>query len=199
MQQRVVFRQGSPQIALIRYNTPKYRMVVRFTNKDVICQIANATVAGDVVVAAARAQELKNYGLEVGLTNYAAAYATGLLLARRVLTKFELADTYKGAEEVTGQLSACTPAACILLCWFWCAAVLRGWLSVAAARGVCVQALSSALHFHKGQYTPDLQLVPARTLRVQSCAAADRRQVPAQVRTTTLRRLMMAHAPSERC
>jgi large subunit ribosomal protein L5e len=33
--------------------------------------------------------------LQVGLNNYSAAYATGLLLARRVLTKFGLADTYK--------------------------------------------------------------------------------------------------------
>ncbi|KAK9791578.1 hypothetical protein WJX73_000136 [Symbiochloris irregularis] len=86
-----------------KYNTPKYRLVVRFTNKDVICQITNATVAGDVVIAQARSRELKRYGLEVGLTNYAAAYATGLLIARRVLTKFELADTYTGVEEATGE------------------------------------------------------------------------------------------------
>lgn len=96
-----------------RYNTPKYRMIVRFTNKDVITQIANAAVAGDVIVAQARSQELKNYGLTVGLTNYAAAYATGLLLARRVLTKFDLADTYTGAEEVTGG-AACLPWT---ICW----------------------------------------------------------------------------------
>lgn len=79
-----------------RYNTPKYRFVVRFTNKDVICQVAYATVAGDVIVASAYSHELVNYGLSVGLTNYSATYATGLLLARRVLTKFGLADTYVG-------------------------------------------------------------------------------------------------------
>ena len=76
--------------------------MVRFSNKNVICQIANAAVAGDVIVAQATSQELKRYGLTVGLTNYAATYATGLLLARIVLTKFDLADTYKGAEEITG-------------------------------------------------------------------------------------------------
>ncbi|BDA49617.1 60S ribosomal protein L5 [Coccomyxa sp. Obi] len=86
-----------------KYNTPKYRFVVRFTNKDVICQIAYATVAGDVIVASAYSHELANYGLTVGLTNYAATYATGLLLARRVLTKFGLADTYVGQEEATGE------------------------------------------------------------------------------------------------
>lgn len=82
--------------ALCRYNTPKYRLVVRFTNRDVVCQVAYATVAGDVIVAAAYSHELPKYGLTVGLTNYAATYATGLLLARRVLTKFGLADKYVG-------------------------------------------------------------------------------------------------------
>ena len=47
-------------------------------------------MAGDVIIAAAYSHELPGFGLDAGLTNYAAAYATGLLLARRVLTKFEL-------------------------------------------------------------------------------------------------------------
>lgn len=79
--------------------------MVRFTNKDVICQIAYATVAGDVIVASAYSHELANYGLSVGLTNYAATYATGLLLARRVLTKFGLADTYVGQVQLPGLIS----------------------------------------------------------------------------------------------
>jgi large subunit ribosomal protein L5e len=82
-----------------KYNTPKYRMTVRFSNKDITCQIQYATIAGDIVVAAAYAHELPHFGLKMGLTNYAAAYCTGLLLARRVLTKFGLADTYKGLED----------------------------------------------------------------------------------------------------
>lgn len=59
-------------------------MIVRFTNKDIICQVAYAKIEGDVVVCAAYAHELPRYGVKVGLTNYAAAYCTGLLLARRV-------------------------------------------------------------------------------------------------------------------
>ena len=35
-----------------KYNTPKYRLVVRFTNTDVVCQVAYATLSGDVVVSA---------------------------------------------------------------------------------------------------------------------------------------------------
>lgn len=70
-----------------KYNTHKYRLIVRFSHKDVTCQIAYSTIAGDVIVASAYAHELPKYGLEVGLTNYSAAYAVGLLVARRVLTK----------------------------------------------------------------------------------------------------------------
>jgi len=53
-------------------------------------------------MAAAYSHELKNFGMPAGLANYAAAYATGLLLARRVLTKLNLADKYKGTAKVDG-------------------------------------------------------------------------------------------------
>ena len=59
-------------------------MIVRVSNKDITCQIAYAHLKGDFVVCAAYASELPKYGIKVGLTNYAAAYCTGLLLARRV-------------------------------------------------------------------------------------------------------------------
>jgi len=85
-----------------KYNTPKYRMIVRFTNKDIICQVAYAKIEGDVVICAAYAHELPKYGVKVGLTNYAAAYCTGLLLARRVLNKFKLDSVYEGQTEVDG-------------------------------------------------------------------------------------------------
>lgn len=86
-----------------KYNTPKYRLVVRFTNRDIVCQIAYATLSGDVVVASAYSHELPRYGLKVGLTNYAAAYATGLLLARRTLQKFGLDTVYEGNTEDVGE------------------------------------------------------------------------------------------------
>ncbi|KAG2264201.1 hypothetical protein Bca52824_071280 [Brassica carinata] len=41
-----------------KYNTPKYRYVVRFTNKDIIAQIVSATITGDIVLASAYAHEL---------------------------------------------------------------------------------------------------------------------------------------------
>lgn len=86
-----------------KYNTPKYRLIVRFTNKDIICQIAYARIQGDVIVSAAYAHELPRYGVKVGLTNYAAAYCTGLLIARRTLKKYELDGMYAGQTEVDGE------------------------------------------------------------------------------------------------
>merc|ERR1711913_54980 len=86
-----------------KYNTPKYRLIVRFTNKDIVCQIAYARIEGDVIVCAAYAHELPRYGVKVGLTNYAAAYCTGLLLARRLLKKFGLDQTYEGQVEPDGE------------------------------------------------------------------------------------------------
>ncbi|KAG5224791.1 hypothetical protein OIU76_023493 [Salix suchowensis] len=93
-----------------KYNTPKYRFVVRFTNKDIIAQITSATIAGDIVLASAYAHELPRYGLEVGLANYAAAYCTGLLLARRVLKMLEMDEEYEGNVEATGEDYSVEPA-----------------------------------------------------------------------------------------
>lgn len=87
-----------------KYQSPKYRLVVRFTNKFVICQIVYAQIDGDRVLCAASSAELPKYGLKVGLKNYAAAYCTGLLVARRLLEKVGLADTYEGNTEVDGEV-----------------------------------------------------------------------------------------------
>jgi large subunit ribosomal protein L5e len=86
-----------------KYNSPKYRFVVRFTNRDVICQIAYSKIVGDVILASAYSHELPKYGIKLGLTNYAACYATGLLCARRVLSKLKLADKYEGKTKVDGE------------------------------------------------------------------------------------------------
>jgi len=85
-----------------KYNTPKYRMIVRISNKDICCQIAYARLEGDRVLAAAYSHELPKYGVKCGLTNYAAAYCTGLLLARRVLKQLNLDSLYEGQTKVDG-------------------------------------------------------------------------------------------------
>lgn len=89
-----------------KYQSPKYRLVVRFSNKQVTCQIAYALIDGDRILAQATSKELGRYGLTVGLKNYAAAYCTGLLCARRLLQKIGLDDVYEGNTEVDGAISS---------------------------------------------------------------------------------------------
>jgi len=84
-----------------KYKTPKYRLVVRKSHRDITCQIFSADLTHDVCIASAYSHELARYGVNVGLTNYAAAYCTGLLLARRINTKFSL--PYEGNGEVNGE------------------------------------------------------------------------------------------------
>jgi len=90
-----------------KYNSPKYRFVVRFSNKKVTCQVVFSEVTGDKVMCAAYSTELAKHGVKVGFKNYAAAYATGLLCARRLLTKVGLAAKYDGIgdEEANGELN----------------------------------------------------------------------------------------------
>ncbi|KAH0532542.1 hypothetical protein TsFJ059_001220 [Trichoderma semiorbis] len=88
-----------------KYNAPKYRLVVRFTNKDIVMQIVSSEISGDKVLVAAYAHELKAYGINHGLTNWSAAYATGLLIARRVLTKLGLDKDFVGVEEADGEFT----------------------------------------------------------------------------------------------
>lgn len=87
-----------------KYNTPKYRIIVRITNTDVIAQVAYARIEGDIVMSCAYSHELPRYGVKVGLTNYAACYCTGLLLARRLLKKLKLDKLYPGQTEVDGEM-----------------------------------------------------------------------------------------------
>merc|ERR1719316_635113 len=87
-----------------KYQSPKYRLVVRFTNTKVICQIAYALVDGDRILCQAQSTELGRYGLTVGLKNYAAAYCTGLLCARRLLQKVGLDELYEGNDDPDGEV-----------------------------------------------------------------------------------------------
>jgi large subunit ribosomal protein L5e len=87
-----------------KYQSPKYRLVVRFTNKQVICQIAYSLVDGDRILCQATSNELERYGLKIGLKNYSAAYCTGLLVSRRLLQKVGLDDVYEGNTEVDGSV-----------------------------------------------------------------------------------------------
>jgi len=90
-----------------KYNSPKYRLVVRLSNQDVTAQIAYATLSSDVIMTAAYSHELSTYGANIykkaGQKNFAAAYATGLLVARRVLTKLGMDKLYEGQTKPDGK------------------------------------------------------------------------------------------------
>jgi len=88
-----------------KYNAPKYRLVVRFTNRDIIMQIVTSEISGDKIFCAAYSHELRAYGITHGLTNWAAAYATGLLIARRALRKLGLDQDFAGVEEPDGEFT----------------------------------------------------------------------------------------------
>ena len=85
-----------------KYDSKKYRLVVRRTCSKFIAQIIYSTMTGDKVFCAAESDELRNHGLTAGLTNYSAAYCTGLLLARRLLKQVGLAEMYKATADVNG-------------------------------------------------------------------------------------------------
>lgn len=87
-----------------RYATKKYRFVPRISNRKIICQVNYATPNGDRVICEANSTELTRFGLTAGLTNYAAAYCTGLLCARRLLKKLGMDEIYKGVTEVDGNV-----------------------------------------------------------------------------------------------
>ncbi|MCJ1326864.1 60S ribosomal protein L5 [Thelotrema lepadinum] len=88
-----------------KYNAPKYRLVVRFSNRDITAQIVSSDIEGDKVFMHAYAHELKAYGIKHGLTSWPAGYALGLLIARRTLKKLEMDEHFEGVQEPDGEYS----------------------------------------------------------------------------------------------
>ena len=87
-----------------KYDSKKYRFVVRRTNRRILCSIVYSTIQGDHTIVSADSAELRKHGLNCGLTNYASAYCVGLLTARRLLTLKKMADMYKGNDKIDGTL-----------------------------------------------------------------------------------------------
>lgn len=75
-----------------KYNSPRFRFVVRFSNQSVTCQVIFADIKKDNVLCSAHSSELTSYGIPAGHKNYAAAYCTGLLCAKRLLTTMKFTD-----------------------------------------------------------------------------------------------------------
>ena len=75
-EEQIVWTQSTSRCFLtnqnVPSNAPKYRLVVRFSNKQIIVQIAYARLQGDFVLTSATSKELPRYGINHGLTNWAA-------------------------------------------------------------------------------------------------------------------------------
>lgn len=67
-----------------KYNAPKYRLVVRFTNKQIIVQIVYARLQGDFVLCAATSKELPRYGINHGLTNWTAGVYIAIVSSAKI-------------------------------------------------------------------------------------------------------------------
>ncbi|NLX48541.1 MAG: 50S ribosomal protein L18 [Methanospirillum sp.] len=61
------------------------RMVVRRTNRQVICQLVRAEMDGDRTLVAASSLELEKFGYAGATANTPAAYLTGMLFAKKAL------------------------------------------------------------------------------------------------------------------
>jgi large subunit ribosomal protein L18 len=60
------------------------RVIIRPSSKNITCQVANARLQGDMIVAAATSKELvKDYGWTFGTGNLPCAYLTGYLLGKK--------------------------------------------------------------------------------------------------------------------
>lgn len=88
---------------LNKYGTPKFRLVSRITSHKVIAQVVYSMQKGDFTIAQATSAELSKWGLTTGFTSYSAAYATGLLVARRLLHKLQMGSMFPGVKDVDGK------------------------------------------------------------------------------------------------
>ncbi len=70
------------RLVLLKSGLP--RLVVRVSNKSVQAQLVTYEADGDIVLATARATDLKKLGWTSATGNIPAAYATGLLLASKL-------------------------------------------------------------------------------------------------------------------
>jgi large subunit ribosomal protein L5e len=70
-----------------KYNSPKYRIVVRLSKRNIICQFVNSNIEGDRVINAFYSNKLLSFGIPFGLTNFPSAYACGIFLSKKILAR----------------------------------------------------------------------------------------------------------------
>mmetsp|Transcript_22020 Transcript_22020/g.34523 ORF Transcript_22020/g.34523 Transcript_22020/m.34523 type:complete len:231 (+) Transcript_22020:141-833(+) len=68
-----------------KYNTPKFRLVVRNSKKSIICQLITSKIEGDCVYYMVSSKNLTEIPEYLSKNNYSAAYIIGLKMARKIV------------------------------------------------------------------------------------------------------------------
>mmetsp|Transcript_1034 Transcript_1034/g.2593 ORF Transcript_1034/g.2593 Transcript_1034/m.2593 type:complete len:258 (-) Transcript_1034:753-1526(-) len=77
-----------------KYNSPKYRLVVRITKKNIICQFTQSLLEGDHILMACYSNKIgKQVEFFSGPTAFHIAYFCGVYLANKILEKKEISNS----------------------------------------------------------------------------------------------------------
>ena len=70
-----------------KYNVAKYRLVVRFSKKNILCQLIYSRLEGDFVINSSYSKNLPNIGLPLINNNYSTSYINGLYLSKKFFSE----------------------------------------------------------------------------------------------------------------
>ena len=70
-----------------KYNVAKYRLVVRFSKKNILCQLIYSRLEGDFVISSSYSRNLTNIGLPLINNNYSTSYINGLYLSKKFFSE----------------------------------------------------------------------------------------------------------------
>ena len=70
-----------------KYNVAKYRLVVRCSKKNILCQLIYSRLEGDFVVSSSYSKNLPNIGLPLINNNYSTSYINGLYLSKKFFSE----------------------------------------------------------------------------------------------------------------
>lgn len=66
-----------------KYNNAKYRLVVRISNKNTLCQLIYSRLEGDFILSSSYSNKLCKIGLASGNNNFSTSYINGLYLSKK--------------------------------------------------------------------------------------------------------------------
>nr|UXY87988.1 60S ribosomal protein L5 [Cryptomonas curvata] len=69
-----------------KYNSPKYRVVVRISKHNILCQFVSSNIEGDKVINSSYSKKLSKFGILFGFTNFPSAYLCGIYLSKSILS-----------------------------------------------------------------------------------------------------------------